>query len=188
MEAWRNATRLAHYIMKDHVKEGDSVIDATCGTGQDTLFLAGLTGRSGRVLAFDIQEQAIETTRKLLQAHACEEQVSLIKDNHKNLQAYIQTGVNACMFNLGYLPGGDHTVKTNPFDTVQAVSSALKVLDNGGILTIVSYPGHPGGLEEQEALHQSLSLLPQKEYEVLASRFINQVNHPPQLLVVKKLI
>lgn len=188
MDAICNATRLARSIMSRQVKKGDTVIDATCGTGQDTLFLARLVGQDGRVLAFDIQEKAIKDTTELLYSQGCLDQVALFRDNHINLQSYIKNGVSAGMFNLGYMPGGDHSIITNPFDTVLAVNRLLEVLQPGGILTVVSYPGHPGGEEESAALQASLKDLPQQRFEVLFTRFINQVNHPPQYFYINKLI
>ncbi|MDD3270400.1 MAG: class I SAM-dependent methyltransferase [Syntrophomonadaceae bacterium] len=187
MNALRNATHLSHMLISRQVKQGDTVIDATCGNGKDTLFLARLVGCSGRIMAFDIQQQALESTRALLNEEGCEEQLSLIHDNHANIKSYIQSGVSAGMFNLGYLPGGDHTTKTNPRDTVLAVNCLLEILNPGGVVTVVSYPGHTGGLEEYAALESSLMNLPQKCFEVLTANFINQANHPSQLLYITKL-
>ena len=41
-------------------------IDATCGNGGDTAFLCRLVGKEGRVLGFDIQPEAIASTRQNL--------------------------------------------------------------------------------------------------------------------------
>ncbi len=187
MNALRNATHLSHMLIGRQVKKGDTVIDATCGNGQDTLFLARLVGCSGRVMAFDIQQQALESTRALLNEKGCGEQLSLIHDNHASIKSYIQSGVSAGMFNLGYLPGGDHAVKTNPRDSVLAVNRLLEILNPGGVVTVVSYPGHAGGTKEYMALESSLINLPQKGFEVLAVNFINQANHPPRLFSITKL-
>ena len=46
--------------------EGFNFVDATCGNGFDTLFLCKTAGKDGHVKAFDIQEQAIERTKTLL--------------------------------------------------------------------------------------------------------------------------
>ena len=35
-------TDIAHLFLEKHIKPGDIVIDATCGNGHDTLFLANL--------------------------------------------------------------------------------------------------------------------------------------------------
>lgn len=187
MNALRNAIYLSHMLISRQVKQGDTVVDATCGNGKDTLFLARLVGRSGSVFAFDIQQQALESTRTLLNEEGCGQQLNLIHDNHANMKSYIQSGVSAGMLNLGYMPGGDHTVKTNPHDTVLAVNCLLEVLNPGGVITIISYSGHTGGQEEYAALESSLMNLPQKHFEVLSANFINQANNPPRLLSITKL-
>ena len=52
---------LAHQFLRAHVREGDTVIDATCGRGNDTKLLCALAGESGRVIGFDIQQDAIDS-------------------------------------------------------------------------------------------------------------------------------
>ena len=56
------------------------------------------------------------------------------------------------MFNLGYLPGTDQVTITQTDSTVEALQQAAEVLTPGGIITCICYPGHPGGLEEAEAV------------------------------------
>ena len=68
---------MAHQWVAERVRPGDSVVDATAGNGHDTVFLAGLVGESGRVLAFDVQPDALETTRDRLRAAGLEEQTTL---------------------------------------------------------------------------------------------------------------
>ena len=55
-------TELAHLLLSDIIRKGDTVVDATCGNGHDTIFLAALTGEEGKVIAYDIQEAAIQET------------------------------------------------------------------------------------------------------------------------------
>lgn len=50
-------------FIKEQVSPGDLCIDATMGNGNDTLLLSTLCGEKGRVLAFDIQEQALKSTK-----------------------------------------------------------------------------------------------------------------------------
>ena len=57
-------TELSMYVTLDYIREGDLVIDATCGNGNDTLLLSAAVGESGDVLAVDIQEEAVEKTKK----------------------------------------------------------------------------------------------------------------------------
>ena len=61
-----NTLGIAHKIIAEHVKPGDLCIDATAGRGHDTAFLCELVGKEGKVLAFDIQQAAVDSTRALL--------------------------------------------------------------------------------------------------------------------------
>ena len=62
-----NTLGIAHKIIKEKVCRGNFCIDATAGRGHDTAFLCGLVGEEGRVLAMDIQQDAVDSTRALLQ-------------------------------------------------------------------------------------------------------------------------
>ena len=83
-------------------------VDATCGNGGDTAFLCRLTAPEGRVLGFDIQPEAIASTRaRLEQAGVPAGQYALHCDSHAHLLQYVQPGTaDAVMFNFGWLPGG----------------------------------------------------------------------------------
>lgn len=176
----------ARQLVAEALSPGDTAVDATCGNGHDTVFLAELAGKDGRVLAMDIQAQAIEKTRQRLEAAGLAGNVELILDGHENLAKYLPGPVKAVMFNLGYLPGGDHNLVTKPETTVAAVAAAAENLAGGGIITLVVYTGHPGGGEEYRAVRGFLETLPQDRYTVLEYRFINQVNNPPLLLAVAR--
>lgn len=173
-------------MFKAHIRDGDVVLDATVGNGNDTLDLARLVGSKGKVYGFDIQDMAIKNTKKLLTKNNQLENVILINDNHINIDKYIDEPLNLAIYNLGYLPKGDKNLKTDASSTVISVSKALDLLKKNGILIITSYIGHPGGLEEKEALEQMLISLNQKEYNVLKNEFINQQNFPPLLYIVEK--
>lgn len=66
----QNTTQLAqaiwaHYLSPQLASGAYAAVDATCGRGNDTVWLAA---RCGRVYAFDIQPDAIASTREALQA------------------------------------------------------------------------------------------------------------------------
>ncbi len=183
----KKALLFARELLEPVLREGSTAVDATCGNGHDTLFLATLVGETGRVLALDIQEQAIKNTRERLAAAGLLPRVTLVQADHSDLARYINSPVAAVMFNLGYLPGGDHNLVTKPETTVRAVQAALLKLDRGGMVTIVVYRGHAGGRAEYEAVFSFLSGLPQREYSVLEYRFINQAGDPPLLLAASRL-
>ena len=56
-----------------HLHEGDTAVDFTMGNGHDTEFLSKTVGENGHVFAFDIQEQAVESTRANLAKAGCPE-------------------------------------------------------------------------------------------------------------------
>lgn len=177
---------VSHRLISAAVGPGDTVVDATCGNGHDTVFLAQLVGEEGRVLAFDIQAQAVANTRKKLIDAGMENRVQLIQANHARMDEYLPGKIKGAMFNLGYLPGGNHQLTTSGQNTVSALDHCISRLTDGGLVTIVAYPGHPGGEEEMEQIQAYISQLDQKEYETWQLKFMNQRNNPPCLLVVSK--
>ena len=182
-------TVAAHRVISEVVKEGDLVVDATAGNGHDTLFLAGLVGEAGKVMAFDVQRAAIDSTRERLEKAGVGERVDLFHESHgKLLERAGRGSVAAVMFNLGYLPGGDHEVITEVGETGKAVVQSLFVLKPGGVMTIVCYTGHPGGEEEAEVVVMSLKRILE---EGTVGAFDLEVGDParekaPFLVVVRK--
>ena len=184
---FKNAVQTSHRLMMSVVRQGDLVLDATCGRGHDTLFLANLVGPEGHVAAMDMQEEALASTRARLEQHGLMDRCSLICDNHKNLERHITRAPSVIAFNLGYLPGGNKGIVTNPADTLTALAAALKVIKGNGMVTIVYYMGHPGGKLEYDSLRTYLTSLPQQHYEAVELMFVNQVHNPPGLWAVQRL-
>jgi hypothetical protein len=50
-ESSRGAVALSHFLLRERVEREGRVLDATCGNGNDTLFLARLVGQKGKVWA-----------------------------------------------------------------------------------------------------------------------------------------
>lgn len=184
---YKNAVLFSHLIMKNILANGDVVIDATCGNGHDTLFLANLVGKAGSVYAFDIQAEAINNTRQKLIENNLLDRVKLIHDTHENIDNYLDVLIDGAMFNLGYLPNSNTSLITLPNTTLVAVQKVLALLKEGGLVTIVFYTGHSGGLDELELLKNYSSSLPQSDWAVSNLNFINQINHPPQLITIQRL-
>ena len=99
---------MARKYISSCVSDGDRVIDATCGNGHDTLFLAKIVGEKGKVFSFDIQPEALVNTRRLLEANNLADRVHLIQSGHERMDSHVHEKVAAVMFNLDYLPGGNH--------------------------------------------------------------------------------
>lgn len=187
MQVLRNSLGWSHEIIKQAVAKGDTVVDATAGNGNDTAFLASLVGEGGRVYAFDIQEQAIEKTGQKIGELGLADRVTLIKDGHQNMDLYIKEKVKAVMFNLGYLPGGDHSVGTKGETTMAAVGKAMELVAVNGIVSVVVYYGGDSGFEEKEQVMKFFEEIDRKRFNVMKVDFINQVNCPPILVCIEKL-
>ncbi len=180
------ALEYAPKIMAEVIKNGDTAIDATCGNGKDTLFLAERVGVTGKVYAFDIQETAIRNTYSLLEEKGLQDRVVLFREGHEKLDRLVNVPINAAMFNLGYLPGGNHSLTTKAAGVIKALEGIMPLLLPGGLISIVVYPGHPAGEIEKNTLENMLSELDQRKFSVIIYRFINQKNNPPELIIIEK--
>ncbi len=182
----KKAIKLSKDILKKVIENGDIAVDCTAGNGKDTIYLSELVGKHGKVYAFDIQEKAIYTTKKALKEKELLNRTVLICAGHENILQYVKENIKCAVFNLGYLPGGDHNITTLPQNTIRAINGCLKMLLPGGIISIVCYTGYDGGKIETNALINYLSNLDQKKFSVVNYKIINQINDPPQLIVIEK--
>ena len=181
-----NTLKIANDIMDKHVKIGDTVLDCTVGNGNDTLRLAKLVGGRGKVYGFDIQKIALDITSKNLTCEKLDNRVELIRDSHENIDLYINDKLDFIIYNLGYLPKGDKSIKTKSSTTLISLEKSLELLNDNGLILITSYIGHEGGLDEKQEVEDMLSKLDQKYFNVIKYKFINQKNHPPILYGVEK--
>ena len=164
-------------------------VDATCGNGGDTAFLCGLTAPAGRVLAFDVQPEAIRSTRtRLEQANVPAERYSLICGSHADLLQYVQPDTaDAVMFNFGWLPGADHGVFSTAQSSIPALQAALQAVRPGGIVSAILYSGAVIGSDEKQAVLRFLRALPLKSFTVLVCDFANWAETAPlPCLILKK--
>ncbi|MBQ3754705.1 MAG: class I SAM-dependent methyltransferase [Clostridia bacterium] len=173
-----NALTIVHETIKRYAHEGSLCIDATAGRGFDTAFLSELVGKSGRVIAFDVQQEAVDSTNKLLEEKGLHADVVL--DSHANMDKYAaENSVDCVVFNLGYLPKGDHSIFTHFESTKEAIEKGLKLLKRGGLMCVSVYYGGDSGYEEKDALLPWLKTLDDEKYQVLATFFYNWKKDPP---------
>lgn len=180
-------TELARKQVSGVLQKGDIAVDATAGKGRDTLFLAQLVSPGGRVYAFDIQQAALRRTAALLERNDLVAGVTLIHDGHESMASHVGVPAAAVMFNLGYLPGGDHSIVTRPETTRQGLAAALRLLKPGGLVTLVLYPGHTWGTKEKTALLEYCRRLDRAYFGVIYTQLLNCSASPPELLVIKSL-
>ena len=174
-----------YFIMK-HLKEGDTVVDFTMGNGNDTLFLSKAVGESGKVYAFDIQEDALTSTRAHLVENGAPENYTLICASHHRVKEFVSEPIHAGMFNLGYLPrSGRKALTTMRETTMPAVEAAIELLAPDGVLIVAIYPGHEEGALEGEMLREYFKTL--SKYRICPSEF-KILNSPtsPYFFIVEK--
>lgn len=183
----KNSLGQSHDLAGSIIEKGDIVVDATAGNGNDTAFLAQLVGSEGKVYSFDIQEAALERTKKRLLDLKLIDRVTLIKDGHQNMDLYVKEEVKAVMFNLGYLPGGDHSIGTRGESTLVAIQKSMDLLQVHGIVFIVVYYGGDSGFDEKDQVMEFIKNIDNRKYTVMKTEFVNQINCPPILVCIEKL-
>lgn len=180
-----NTLSMVHRFLEQSVKPGSFCIDATAGKGRDTALLCRLAGEMGRVLAFDIQQAAVDQTKALLAAEGLTAEVVL--DSHAHMEHYAEAGTADCVvFNFGRLPGGDPSVFTRADSSVAALDAALRVLKPGGMVAIALYYGGANGYTERDAVLAWLETLDDRRFSVLRCDWANRRNDPPMPIFIWK--
>jgi 16S rRNA C1402 N4-methylase RsmH len=182
-------TEKVHQLLTEHLKNGDLAIDATAGNGHDSLFLAQQIGADGKVIAIDIQTNAIEATQAKLTTADLSARAQLLLGNHaEQLESLTSTHtgqVDAIVFNLGYLPGSDKSIQTQKSSTERALKASLSLLHPNGLLCVTAYRGHPGGMEEAALVETWMQTQKANGHKV-ECHIPNAKNTPPILWVLKK--
>lgn len=180
-----NTLGMVHEFLQKSVKSGALCIDATAGKGRDTALLCRLAGPEGRVLAFDIQQDAIDQTRALLKQEGLQAEVYL--DSHANMEQYASAeSVDCVVFNFGRLPGGDPKIVTLADSSLRAIDAGLRLLKPHGVMAIALYYGKENGYEERDAILAHLKTIDDKVYSVLCCQWSNRRGEPPMPIFIWK--
>lgn len=175
-----SAVELCHEFLELHVTPGGLYLDATCGNGNDTLFLCRLAGQNGRVLAMDIQQKAVDRTNKRLTDAGYEKVGRAVLYDHAKLGELVQPGkVDCVLFNFGWLPGADHAVFSTADSSIPALEAALQAVRPGGVVSAILYSGAVIGTDEKQAVLAWLRALPLKDFTVLVCDFANWAETAP---------
>lgn len=186
-------THWYHEIIRSQAEREGFYIDATMGRGNDTKLLCELAKDQGRILAFDIQKEALEETEKMLKGYEIgrkmyeDGRIQLILDGHEHMEMYAKSETaDVICFNFGYLPGGDHRIATKVETSVEAIKKGLKILKRGGMMSLCIYSGGDTGFEEKVAILEYLRSLPAREYTVIQNTYFNRGNNPPMPVFIFK--
>lgn len=183
---------LSKTYWKTHLKPGDIVIDATCGNGQDTLYLSQilLSDPESTIFAFDIQPEAILNTENLLKKNLSRDhfrRVLLHRRSHLELTAVpYPFSPRLIVYNLGYLPGGKKTLTTLTETTLESVKMSLQLLADDGAISITCYPGHEEGAKEEQALLAFTQNLSAQNWAVCYHRWLNRPQSPTLLWIEQR--
>ncbi len=175
-------------ILADIVSPGDTVVDATCGNGHDSLFLASLIGAEGRLISMDVQDGAVAATSAGLASGSIVPRYQVILTSHERLSEVVdQDGkVSAVVFNLGYLPGGDKSLITRAESTVNGLMQATELIRPSGAVLVTVYAGHDGGRDEAEAVDQFISSLNPKRFSIARHQWLSRSSKSPYVLIIQR--
>ncbi|MBS4168805.1 class I SAM-dependent methyltransferase [Parachlamydia sp. AcF125] len=181
---------VAHHYWKKLVQPGDTVIDATCGNGHDTLVLAKLVlnSPSGKVIGMDVQSQAIKNTQERLAKEFSANQMQRIHLHcacHSTFPVQAPHVVKLIVYNLGYLPNGDKSLTTCVNTTLLSLQAALSIITPGGAISLTCYPGHAEGKREEQAILSFVRGLQPQEWSCSYQTWINR-HQAPGLLFIQK--
>ncbi|KAF3436946.1 hypothetical protein FNV43_RR19699 [Rhamnella rubrinervis] len=190
----KKATEVAHLVWERVVRKGDTVIDATCGNGYDTLAMLKMVADEsgqGRVYGFDIQKEALGSAASLLEESVNPTEKELVKlflRCHSTMAEVLpeDTSVRLVAFNLGYLPGGNKTIITESQTTAEALNAAIGILMPGGLISLVVYVGHPGGREELVTVEEFCSKLPVEKWSCCKIQMLNRQLAPILVFLFRK--
>ena len=180
----------AHQRISAKLHAGGMAVDATIGNGHDTRFLLQCVAPTGHVYGFDIQVSALQSAKAKIVEPALLKCLTLFHASHASMVELIpercRGRIDAIMFNLGYLPGSDKTVKTQTNSTLAALNGAGELLAKGGIMTVVAYPGHPEGIQETADVTAWCAALDKQRFDVVSLEAgIRQT--APNLFIINKM-
>lgn len=175
---------MSHILIKEYLSRNYhkklTLVDATSGMGNDSLFISKLLNKKSKLYCYDIQVDAIINTNQLLLNNNINN-VTLFLDSHENITI---KNIDLVIFNLGYLPTKDKKITTTSLVTLNTVN---KLLNNNPNITIilVVYPGHEEGLKESVLLEDFVLNLEANKYLVSKYQNYNQ-NKSPYILTISK--
>ena len=139
--------------LKTHVRNQDTIIDATVGNGHDTIYIASL---AKQVIGFDIQSKALTVTQEKL-VNLGIQNVTLVHDSFENISTL--TGYRGVVFNLGYLPNSDKSITTTATVTLRTIQNIVSQMKKDDFILVTVYPGHDEGKKESDLLKSYVETL-----------------------------
>ena len=118
-------------ILSPYIKEGMTVLDFGCGPGYFTIDMAEMVGKSGRVIAVDLQEGMLQKLRDKIQGTEFEENITLHKSEVNKIGLTNITDFTLAFYVIHELPSQEDFFK-----------EIVTILKPGGLVLIVEPPFH----------------------------------------------
>ena len=164
-----------HQRIKKHKYQNG--IDFTMGNGHDTLFLSDYCHH---VYSYDIQSLALNNTKELVKR---KKNITLFLKSHEYFDEDVRD-FEVGIFNLGYLPEGDHNITTTLDVTQRTLIKAVEHMKK--VIFITCYIGHPQGKEEALWIDNYVSDLDTHTYNVSSFKMMNKKNAPYVIEIERK--
>jgi len=171
---------LSKLLIDRYISKESVVIDATCGNGFDTNYLAS---KAKKVFSFDIQKEAIEFAREKNKDF---DNIVFFNKGHEFIKESINESIDLTVFNLGYLPNYDKSITTVFETTKKAIEQSLELLNKKKAIIITVYHGHPEGKVESKLLTKYLKNIDKNKADIFEHKLINKPNTPPYIYEIVK--
>jgi len=127
----------------DYVKPGDTVFDIGCGPGAFIPGLAALVGRSGTVVAIDLQEEMLQLARKKAQSAGVSDRVQFHQCSRESLNLTTPADLVVTFYMVHEAP--------NPLRLVDQVCALVK---NGGYYYLAEPSIHVSEAQYREVVNR----------------------------------
>jgi ubiquinone/menaquinone biosynthesis C-methylase UbiE len=95
-------------ILSPYIKEGMTVLDVGCGPGFFTIEMARMVGKSGRVIAIDLQEGMLQKVKEKVKGTELEERILLHKCGENNIGVSEPVDFVLLFYMVHELPNKEH--------------------------------------------------------------------------------
>ncbi|NTV06156.1 MAG: class I SAM-dependent methyltransferase [Chlorobiaceae bacterium] len=95
-------------ILSPYIKEGMTVLDVGCGPGFFSLEMARMVGKSGRVIAADLQEGMLQKVKEKVKGTELEERIFLHKCGENNIEVLELVDFVLLFYMVHEVPNKEH--------------------------------------------------------------------------------
>ena len=150
-------------ILAPYIKEGMRVLDLGCGPGFFTIDIAHMVGRSGRVIATDLQEGMLARVRDKISNTELADRIILHKCEENTIDLSVQVDFVLAFYMVHEVP-----------DQEQFFGELATLLKPGGVVLIVEPPIHVSRLAFAETIGkaQAAGFIPVERPRIFLSKAV----------------